>query len=104
MPLHTFMGPPHVPGSKLPMPTFAHVPAMPGTLHALHTPAHASSQQTPSTHERPPAQVPPPHGSPLHFPHFEPPQSTPVSSPFCLPSSQAEQVCVDVSQRGLSPA
>jgi hypothetical protein len=71
-------------------------------LHASQTPAHASVQQTPSTQVSV-AEQPPPHGAPWHPPHFEPPQSFPVSFPFCALSSQLTQVCVDRSQLDLSP-
>src|SRR5262249_36398627 len=36
-------------GSALPASTLRHMPSMPRTLQAVHAPAHATAQQTPST-------------------------------------------------------
>lgn len=84
-PLHTLL-PSHCGASSVPSSgMFVHVPAEPLMLQDLQSPSHTSLQHTVSTHASLlhsffAAQV-----VPSHFLH-EPPQSTPVSLPFIMPS------------------
>jgi hypothetical protein len=84
-PLHTCVVS-QTPGSSVPDGKLEHLPSLPARLHDLQACVHDDSQQTPSTQLLEPQSVELVHGAPVQGAHFDPPQSTPVSSPFLSPS------------------
>lgn len=92
--------------SVCPSGMFEHIPAEPLMLQDLQSPSHTSLQQTVSTQLPLSHSLALPQVVPLHFLH-EPPQSTPVSSPFFMLSLHEthvplKQVCAAAPQSPLT--
>jgi hypothetical protein len=74
--------------SVMPSGMFVQTPMVAARLHDLHVVVHALLQQTPSAQKELSQSAFTAHVSPSHFLQCVPPQSKPVSSPFCMSSLQ----------------